>query len=289
MQTQDSNGTEVDNSLEERLAEGVLRRYVSLVLFARLADGTWRPGDVLHEFEVYLSDESDMNFVVQINSEDCCWTQPVSVRSFVEFDQIGPEDILIEKVAIPEHRTRRYIKGTWDGRAWKIDMCLSLPHPLQGKYANLGAEFLDAAKWALSRNLVAVFVENAFHSAENFALAELVSYEFSREAVANAKTHKTIRTTYQTWASLGNTDMRFAGVLNRLDEARTAATYLRSSREVGLAGARSMLSELEEMARWSAAVARGEGPRTVRVVANRTIAAGELVATGDVALRPRSV
>lgn len=283
---EDEDRIEGDGGTDESLVGHVMRRFVELVIFARTGNGSWRPDAELSRFEVRLKDDTDDGFTVRINDEDCCWSAPVAARDFAEHDTIGPADVLVEQLPLPHGESNRYIRGSWDGTRWNLEMKLSRPHPRRVAHARLGAEFMTSARDALGRDALGVFTENAFHAAEHLALAELLSYDITLREVVDAKSHKTARTTYQTWAQLGNTEQRFARLLTRLDEARGAATYLRGSRPLDAAEAMQVLADLEDMEAWVAGVVHGDGPRTISLVATRAIDAGELIGLEDAQIRP---
>lgn len=273
------------DELQEQLVADVMRKYIDLLLFARLGLEAWSLNSVLQKFEVHLPPDSDVGVIVRINDEDCFWTQPVATRSFSEGESIAPRDLAVKRVLIPEEEPSRYIRGEWDGLRWVVDMKLSTPHPRRTNHFQLGADFVFASMDALTRGTLGVFIENAFHAAEHFALAELLSYEITARIVVDAKSHKTVRTTYQTWARLGNTEDRFARLLTSLDDARAASTYLRGQQGINPGWAEGALKDLVAMRDWVRKVVNGDGPTSIRVVAQRAIAAGELVGLNDTGLR----
>lgn len=86
----------------------------------------------------------------------------------------------------------------------------------------------------------------------------------------------------------GNTDARYATLLTELTDRRTTNTYLRGQ-AVGesAAEAPNVLERLREMRVWvRAVVLDDEGPKVIQVYAVGDIAAGQLVGTQDMAVRP---
>lgn len=84
-------------------------------------------------------------------------------------------------------------------------------------------QFIAAAEVTLEAAALHAFAENAFAATELLARAELLWLPDPR--VYGAKTHRTPRNLYNQWANLGNTEQRFATLLNFLTELRNSARY----------------------------------------------------------------
>lgn len=107
------------------------------------------------------------------------------------------------------------------------------------------------------------------------------------DEIADSKTHGTVKSTYQLWARLENTDPRFARLLTELGDARKSQTYLRGDRATDLEVARARAKMLGEMFEWvRRLVEEGQGPPVIHMVATDEITAGQLIGTGELALKP---
>ncbi|HEY5815759.1 MAG TPA: hypothetical protein VIS95_05405 [Solirubrobacterales bacterium] len=147
-------------------------------------------------------------------------------------------------------------------------------------------EFLKIAAVAVEHGTLRAFAENAFGACELLASAELLWLPDKR---VMTRKHMTVRSFYNQWAKLENTDLRFAGLLNRLGELRASARYLRADFELGNSEASEILSLLGEMRDHVEAVRvkRTLGnrvPRGYRVIATRDMRAGEMMTPGDAQL-----
>jgi HEPN domain-containing protein len=106
-------------------------------------------------------------------------------------------------------------------------------------------EFLASAESALSKGHLHSFVENAYATAELCARAELI--RAPDERLLNSRTHGTTQSLYNQHAKLGNVDLRFAQLLNRLERARGGARYARGELDLEQTDARAMFGVLREM------------------------------------------
>lgn len=106
-------------------------------------------------------------------------------------------------------------------------------------------EFLVLARLALKGKALRGFIENAFSAAELLAKAELLPLPERR--VLEGRKHTQIRSLYNQWAQLGNTEIRFAALLNRLGDIRRAARYLKEELDLGPAAPEELLADLEDL------------------------------------------
>lgn len=86
-------------------------------------------------------------------------------------------------------------------------------------------EFIESAEAALEGPL-GPFASVAYHAAELLARAELLRLPDPR--LDSAKTHDSVRARYNLWARFGNTDLRFAALLNSLADWQRNAKYKRT-------------------------------------------------------------
>jgi len=107
-------------------------------------------------------------------------------------------------------------------------------------------EFIDSAERTLDGPL-GPFVNAAFPAAEMLARAELL--RLPDPARNSAKTHGTVRSRYNRWAKFGNTEPRFAVLLNSLGELQEKAKYRRSRFSLTPAEAVEYMETLRDMRR----------------------------------------
>ncbi|MCF6377988.1 hypothetical protein L2K70_10260 [Nocardioides KLBMP 9356] len=277
---------EVTDDVRERMVADIYARWVNLVLLARMGNGTWRQTDRLVRFELVFPLDNDADVRVRINDEDGLWSQPRAARSFTEGHVLEPDDLVVELLEPSDVRSERYILAQFDGEHWQLEINLNVAHPRRLEHLAAALEFRDAALGALESSAFHAFYENAFHAAEHLAQAELLSYGPTVDEIANAKTHGRVRSTYQLWARLDNTDPRFATLLTELSEARSGLTYLRGNRDRDRAAAEGRAAVLNEMFEWvRGLVEDGTGPKVIRMIATADIEAGQLLGKADLALK----
>jgi hypothetical protein len=114
---------------QEGLAADVLRRFVQLLLFARLGNGTWRADSELTSFYVVLPSGDDEQWWVRINEESHYWTAPRVVRDLGPEDHIRPEDLHVEPVTSLPVEPERFISGAWNGQTWDLTLKLNRADP----------------------------------------------------------------------------------------------------------------------------------------------------------------
>ncbi len=163
---------------------------------------------------------------------------------------------------------------------------LNRPHPQRAAHLEAGLEFAELAEVALGAGMLRGFHENAFHAAEHLAKAELLSYAAALPEIADSRTHGRLRGTYQLWAHLGNTDPKFARLLDDLDKCRAAFTYARGEDARQADVARIQHGVLLDMIKWVRQVASGHGRKVISLYATDNVRAGQLVSRDNTGLRP---
>jgi len=270
-----------DELVAHALIEDVYRRYVHLVLAARIGAGTWSDDDGLSRFVVYL----DEPVVICINDEPHGWHMARARRSFKPDEEIHPVDLQAEQVPRPEHR-RPYFSASITAEGWQAKFDFSRPHPASGDLMAAAAEFLDAAETAHGKGALRVFVENAFHAAETFARIELLSYPVTADELDGSKKHSQVQAAYDLWLRLGNTDSRFPALLRELHDLRASATYADKPFTLDKDAASRQLRTLQDLAKHARDTLGSTKGRTINVIATRPIRAGELVSAPDMTIRP---
>ena len=152
-------------------------------------------------------------------------------------------------------------------------------------HLRLADEFLASAHDDLAAGRNRSAFTSAFHAAEHYAKAELLHYPLTAALVESSKKHSAVRGTYAVWARLGNAEVRFADVLNKLDRERGRATYLEDQWATDHELA-EVIATLDEMRVWVTAVVEGRGPKVIHAISTRDIDAGSLVGADDVGLWP---
>lgn len=147
------------------------------------------------------------------------------------------------------------------------------------QHQDAAEEFAAVADTALSKHRLRAFVESAFAAAELLAKAELLA--LPDKALLRAG-HGTIASSFNLWARLGNTEQRFADLLNELTEARAGARYLRSSFELSPERARELMEAVRDFVshvreRLIEEVGAETRPRGYNLIAHRELRAGEPV------------
>jgi hypothetical protein len=268
---------------ESPILEAVFYRYVRLVLMARVGNGTWTLQSPLTSFRVILPPGS--NAVIQVNGEPYAWSHAVAARAAEAGEELNPDSVLTERVPIPTEPLP-FIAGKLTEQGWITDLDLSCSHAQRATHFQAAGEFVDAAEAAVARGAVRAFTENAFHAAELLAKAELLFYPIASDELGGSRKHQRVAATYSLWTRLGNTEPRFAKLLNDLSRIRPTSRYLDGdagsiTSEEAAAWLRTLLAFAEHV---DAILHRGAA-RSFRVVASRDWAAGQLLTSGDGSLR----
>jgi hypothetical protein len=89
------------------------------------------------------------------------------------------------------------------------------------------------------------FTENLFSAVE--LLAKAVLLELPDTKILNSKTHGLIKSGFNQWSNLGNTEPDFADLLNELERMRAPARYSLKTWELPVEKAQSLLVRAEQM------------------------------------------
>jgi hypothetical protein len=143
------------------------------------------------------------------------------------------------------------------------------------EHVDAADEFVESARGALDRGALRAFVDSAYSAAELLAKAELLPLPDSTLLTGG---HGTIGSNYNLWARIGNTEQRFANLLNRLGELRGPGRYLRKDLSLAPAAARKMLATLDDMRAHADAVTSDSSSRAgFSFYAHRDLRRGEVV------------
>lgn len=151
-----------------------------------------------------------------------------------------------------------------------------------GRHLETAREFVAQAVDAVAAGRLRAFPEEAFAAAELLARAELLP--LPDRVLRDAKSHRTVHSRYNHWARSGNTEQRFADLLNELGQMRASARYQRGDFELKRERAAEMLATLQDMLAHVESVSpdrdlsRRPRARTITAIAAEPIKAGMPVA-----------
>lgn len=263
------------------LLDDAYRRHVHMVLYARKGAGTWSDNDCLTSFHVQLGDF----VVVRINEEDYAWTQPRASRDIGPGELVAFTDLETTQVPLPEAAAPYIAAQVSDGQ-WAIEFDFSRDPENRRTLLAVGEEFMGAAQRALEQGELRVFVETAFHAAESFAKAELLSYPIVSAEVEASRKHSRLQSAYDLWAHLENTDRRFPALLRAFGKLRGAATYADQTFALSGDDANELMTTLRDLGTHAGSVAASDEPRVINLIAKRQLQPGELIWEHDAAIRP---
>lgn len=270
------------------LFEQARERYIQPEIAARLERGGISLGDPVVAFlvafgaagswQVFLNGEVPGDFMI-VAARDLAKDEEVGVADFKDLSKFVPHDQL-DNV--------QYIVGLQVQDGWRLTFDFSQIHLDAEPHLLAGQQFLATSKEALAAGRLNVFADNAYSAVELFARAELLCAVPTAPRIEVAKTHGQVRSTYNAWSHLENTDSRFSRVMNLLDRERGSARYLRGEMSLDPAKCQEIVETLDEM---SLAVRKlidkeNDGPGTMYLYAKRPIKAGEIVSTDDMSIVP---
>lgn len=258
-----------------------------MTLYARIGNGTWNPETEIRQFRVEFEGSDDENFRVQVNDELDYWTGARLMQSKAPGDEVAPHDLESLKVGPIIVPADRFIEGRQMSEGWDVSMKLARVPAVRTAHLDAGREFAAQAESAYASGHVRALYECAFHAVEHLAKAELLTYPPAEHVVKDAKTHGALRSAYQLWARLGNTEARYAQLLNRLSGLRRVTTYEPERPLPTTADARADLDTLADLLSWVTDVVENDAAhRVVRLHATTDLRAGQFVGIEDATLRP---
>ncbi len=259
-------------------------KFITLVVTARQMQGEALGIEDIFKFFIVLG-RGPAEARIQLNGEEQAWTMARATRSMELGEAFGPGDLYSEPGPVPLTPKSGYLAGQRTDGRWRIRFNFEIFSPNRDEHLLAADEFRRVAHDANRRGLKRPFVENAFLAVEHLARAELLSYAPTLDLVENVKSHRTVASTYNLWARLGNTEQRFADLLNRFGAARASIVYV-SGPAATYPDPATSLRDLDDMHAHVARIIAGDGPRSIRVVATRDIEAGLLVGPDDCSLYP---
>jgi hypothetical protein len=266
---------------EAEFVDELYRTYIHFLLGARTGAGTWSGDDRLSSFMVYLDDPVR----IVINDEPFAWTMTRALRSGQEGDTLELSDLGSDQVERPAHEPP-YAGAELSEDGWKPVADFRTCYRRTIELLSTGGEFLSVARGAYEVGSLRAFVENAFHAAESFAKAELLTYPILAVELETSSKHAHVQSVYDLWLRLENTDARFPAVLRQLTKLRADATYGDHPFSLDSSDATTILTTLDALATHATSMVHDSPPRTIRIIATRDIEAGKLVSNEDITIRP---
>lgn len=253
----------------------------------RMEAGELEEGTVIHRAQVVFWLDRDRP-EVRLNGEVSGQAMAVAARDIAKGEELTTDDISgVSGYMLPEedgdapHVT---MFSTASGLSIVFDGAYNTL--LIGSQLNAADEFIGLTETALERGSLRGFAENAFAATELLARAELLSLPDRR--VAKGRTHRTTKGLYNQWAKLGNTERRFAELLNRLGDLREPARYLQTEFSLDPATAARHMATLHDMRRHVESVrpkrALETTPTAYRTVTARDVRGGEVIGPDDMIL-----
>lgn len=133
---------------------------------------------------------------------------------------------------------------TLNGR-WFIGFDFRYNKGLATKHVETAKQFYEAAKSALDKNHSSACLENLFSAAELAAKAELLLMPDPR--IKETSTHGGIQLQYNRYAELGNVEPELRTALNKLNDLRASARYLKREISVSKGEIETLLGNVKEM------------------------------------------
>lgn len=133
----------------------------------------------------------------------------------------------------------RYFSGFFIAFDFHYNAARILDHILAAR------EYLDIARIAFDKEMFRPFIANLHIAVELSAKALLLMHP--DKALLHSKKHNYTQSKYNLYAKLGDTEQKFAQLLNKLAELRNPARYPNESFEVDVEEARELLSTAENM------------------------------------------
>jgi hypothetical protein len=256
----------------------------------RQTNGQLREGTNVYRFQVLLPPDGPVE--VRLNDEVGGEALAKAARPVKRGQEVTIEDITaIEKyVPRPEDAGIPHVTAFAHRAGWSIAFEFGYRHPRRHDFLRLGHQFAETAREALAAGRVGVALDNAFSATELLAKTELLSCAPTIEAAIAARTHGSVRESYNLWGRLDNTDRRFIDLLNRLSDLRQPARYLGRELRLKPGEPEHLVELLAEMEAHVDVAVTGDAssalPHSYNVIATRDIVAGQLVWAADFTIRP---
>lgn len=213
---------------------------------ARLSDGRLHEGFDLYAAQVLLV--HDGGNAVRLNDEVRAAAFVRAAGEVKKGQDVTPKDIAaIEEVLLfdDEEPDAAHVTFLRLADGWWMNFDFRYNAQRIANHLRVADEHIETAADALAAGRLHVFVDNAYSATELCAKAELISAP--DPALMKSKKHETFRSRYNWHAKLGNTEQRFAALLNDLRRLREPARYLEGKLDLDAAQATEMLSALRDL------------------------------------------
>lgn len=265
----------------------MLERFVRPEVERRFCEGTLAAGEEIFRFQILFPDgeasvrlNNDVGGVATVRAtRPIASGEDVTVDDFDEISDYAPRE---EDAGIP------HVSAFLHRNGWSIVFQFSYGHPSRFEYLARADDFLETAMQALDSGRFGPFFENVFAACELMTKAELLATRPTIDLVLNSKgRHGWIRGVYASWANLGNTDGRYPKLLQRLEDLRAPARYLRGGAELDVGEAKEIAVTLREMRTHVQGRVDGTAlPEQFFLFAARDIEGGTIVSADDFSLWP---
>lgn len=271
------------------LFDDVVERFVVPEIERRRDAGTFADDECVYRFQVLFPESGGQE--IRLNDEVAGSILAVATRAIDKGEEVTLEDIsgVTEYTPPPEDAGVPHVTAFLHRDGWSLAFQFGRGgHPDRFEFLRLAQDFLETARQALAASRFSSFVDAAYSAAELFAKAELLSNRPTVDLVLQSRSHGAVTSNYDAWAKLGNSDLRFAKLLNRLADLRPAARYRQRPFVFDLTRGQELLADLDAMLEHVrigvvSGVSDAEG-NVFYMYATREILAGELVGVGDFTL-----
>ena len=287
--TNPNDGAPEQSRYGQALFDDMVERFVRPELERRRADGKWSDEEPVYRFQVLLPDGTPP--AVRLNKDVGGTVLAKATRPIAAGEEVVIDDFSAISSYTPreEDAGTPHVTGFLHRDGWSLVFEFAGGHPDRFAFLERAQEFLDAARHALGKEHLGACYDNALSACELLAKTELLSCRPTIEIVLNSRTHAAITTHYNLWANLGNTDKRYARLLDRLHARRSTARYMQGAQLLTHSEAEEVLATLTDMhehVKRRAQEAPSERDDRFNVYATRELRAGELVRSGDFTLAP---
>lgn len=290
--TQAGDDDELDEAaIAEGLFQDVTDRYIGPEVVRRREAGDWDEDELVRNALISFGQDGAVR--VLLNEEVKGMVTATATRPLEKGETVFTEDI------------GRIADFSWENDDGHSTYIAVLPcaagmalltkyrHNVKVSSDHLDAaeEFLNYAVHASSNGHCRVFIENAYGACELLAKAELL--RLAGNTLSDSKSHERVRQAYNLWAKLGNTEHRFAQLLNRIARLRRPARYLEAPLELSTQDIEDIAGTLHAMHEHVVRVAPRPGrdpedevPVRINAIARRDLKAGQLLTVEDVSIFP---
>ncbi len=232
----------------QRLFEQTLELWLRPEIERRSERGVLSEGFYLQAAQVVFDLEADAP-LVRINEEVRALARVRAAKPFKAGDLVTADHVgeLLHMELTDEDPNAGHITIIRLRDDWIISFNFQYNAQRAQQALEVAQEFLAAAKHSAEKNHLHAGVDTLYSAVELLARAWLLPMPI--KTVLAGRTHGSIRAPFNVHGHLGNTDMEFVQLLNRLSNLRPKARYLSAALNVDKAGLLEMLSKAKDMLR----------------------------------------